>query len=74
LLKVGKAKISFGGNYVDVWLGRQNNQTYQIGVYLKRESGKWKIYRVKNVTAGYEQYIFDTPAIEKAKQHAASIN
>lgn len=74
LLKVGKAKNSFGGKYVDVWLGRQNNQTYQIGVYLKREMSKWKIYRVTNVTAGYEHYIFDKQAIAKAKQHAAIIN
>ncbi|HGY3903141.1 TPA: YbjP/YqhG family protein [Citrobacter koseri] len=74
LLRVGKAKNCFGGEYVDVWLGRQNNQTYQIGVYLKREGGKWKIYRVKNVTAGYEHYIFDAHAIEKAKQHAATTN
>jgi hypothetical protein len=41
-LKVGKAKISFGGNYVDVWLGRQNNQTYQIGVYLKERAASGK--------------------------------
>ncbi|MBM3010022.1 YbjP/YqhG family protein [Citrobacter freundii] len=74
LLKVGKAKNSFGGKYVDVWLGRQNNQTYQIGVYLKMEGGQWKIYRVKNVTAGYEHYIFDEQAIARARQHAADIN
>lgn len=73
LLRVGKAKDYLGGKYVDVWLGCENKQTYQIGVYMRKEDGKWKIYRIKNITDGYEHYIFDAHAIEKAKQHAADI-
>lgn len=73
LLKVGRAEDFLGGKYVDVWLGCEKNQTYQIGVYMRKEDSKWKIYRVKNITDGYEHYIFNTPAIEKAKQHAAGI-
>ena len=73
LLRVGKAEDYLGGKYVKVWLGRENNQTYEIGIYLKRENGVWKIYRVKNITDSYEQYIFDAQAIERAKQHAENI-
>ena len=73
-LRVGDAKDYFGGKYVNVWLGCENNKNYQIGVYLIKEDGRWKIYRVKDITDNYEQYIFDTHAIEKAKQHAATIN
>lgn len=73
LLKVGKAQDVDGSKYVTVWLGCENDKTYQIGVYLKKEDRRWKIYRVKNVTDGYEHFIFDRQSIEKAKQHAKEI-
>lgn len=73
-LKVGKPKDFFGGKYIDVWLGQENNKIYQLGVYLKKENGTWKIYRVKNISINYEQYIFDKYAIDRARQHAKDIN
>ncbi|WP_373240295.1 YbjP/YqhG family protein [Kluyvera ascorbata] len=73
-LKVGKSKDFLGGKYIDVWLGREDNQTYQLGVYLKKENETWKIYRVKNISINYEQYIFDKYAIERARKDAKNIN
>lgn len=73
LLKVGTVKTKMGGKYIDVWLGSEGNKTYQLGVYLRQEGRKWKIYRVKDITDNYEHYIFDATAIEKARRHAANI-
>ncbi|WP_318389384.1 YbjP/YqhG family protein [Enterobacter sp.] len=71
--RTGKAQDTIGGKYVNVWLGSENNKTYQLGVYLTSEEGRWKIYRVKSITDNYEQYIFDDHAIDKARAYAVSI-
>jgi len=40
---------------------------------MRTEDGKWKIYRVRNVTDNFEQRIFDDAAIEKARAYAREL-
>ncbi|NLS56121.1 YbjP/YqhG family protein [Hafnia alvei] len=73
LLKVGHARDFMGGKVVDVWLGIEDTKHIKIEVYLRLEDGKWKIYRVRNISGNTEQYIFDDRAIASAKAYAATI-
>lgn len=72
-LEVGKAKDFAGGKVIDVWLGMQDGKKYQLRDYLRLEDQKWKIYRVVNVSDGFEQNIFDDRAIAAARAHSLSI-
>lgn len=72
-LEVGKARDGAGGKVIDVWLGMQDGKKYQLRDYLRLEDQTWKIYRVVNVSDGFEQNIFDDKAIAAARTYAQSI-
>ena len=71
-LQVGKATMQFGGAEVPVSIGVGDGKHLQLMVYLRREDNAWKIYRVRNATDNFEQYIFDDNAIKNAKTYARS--
>ena len=72
-INVSNAINYASGKVVNVQLGVGNEQKLQLKVYLRIEDGKWKIYRVTDVSHHFEQYIFDDRAIAAAQHYAASI-
>lgn len=72
-LSVSNAITYASGKVVNVQLGVGNERKLQLKVYLRTEDGKWKIYRVTDVSHHFEQYIFDDRAIVAAQRYAASL-
>lgn len=66
-LTVGPAKPFMGGEVLPVWIGKENGGKLELQVFVRRESGVWKIYRVRDVTDNYEHPIFSAGAITRAK-------
>ncbi|HPV48518.1 MAG TPA: DUF3828 domain-containing protein [Smithellaceae bacterium] len=58
-LRVDNAVDSSDGKKADVWLGVEDNKELHLQVFLVKESGVWKIYRVRSITDNYEQRIFN---------------
>ena len=50
-----------------VWIGRENGGKVELQVFVRREAGAWKIYRVRDVTDNYEHPIFNAGAIAQQK-------
>ncbi|WBM70376.1 YbjP/YqhG family protein [Buttiauxella sp. WJP83] len=73
-LEVGAAQDDAGGKVLDVWLGIEGGKKLKLRDYLRKEDGNWKIYRVVDVSNGFEQNIFDDKAISAAKAHAATLS
>lgn len=71
-LTVGTAKPFLGGEVMPVWIGGENDSKTELEVFVRRESGTWKIYRVRDVTNNYEHPIFDAGALTQAKSAAIS--
>lgn len=71
-LHVGPAKSFMGGEVMPVWIGRENGGKVELQVFVRREAGAWKIYRVRDVTDNYEHPIFNAGAIAQAKVAAQS--
>lgn len=69
-LKIGHARALMGGKVIPVWLGIENGNVLHLEVYMRCENGKWKIYRVKDISHHYEQPIFNAGAIAQAKSAA----
>ncbi|WP_421506091.1 YbjP/YqhG family protein [Erwinia rhapontici] len=57
-LKVGKPQAMMGSEVVDVWLGVENHQSLHLQAWLREENGRWKIYRVRDITDNFEHRIF----------------
>lgn len=73
-LDVGTARDDTGGKVLDVWLGIQDGKKLKLRDYLRKEDGTWKIYRVVDISNGYEQNIFDDQAISAARAQAATLS
>lgn len=71
-LTVGDAKPFMGGEILPVWIGKEYGGKLELQVFVRRESGIWKIYRVRDVTDNYEHPIFNAGAIARAKFAAES--
>jgi len=71
-LTVGTAKPFMGGEILPVWIGRENGGKVELQVFVRREAGVWKIYRVRDVTDNYEHPLFNAGAITRAKSAAES--
>ncbi|MEX9252157.1 YbjP/YqhG family protein [Pseudenterobacter timonensis] len=71
-LNVGPAKSFMGGEVMPIWIGRENGGKVELQVFVRREAGAWKIYRVRDVTDNYEHPIFNAGAIARAKVAAES--
>lgn len=69
-LTVGDAKPFMGGKMLPVWIGKEYGGKLELQVFVRRESGTWKIYRVHDVTDNYEHPIFNAGAISRAKSAA----
>lgn len=50
----------------------ENGGKVELQVFVRREAGAWKIYRVRDVTDNYEHPIFNAGAIARAKVAAES--
>ena len=59
---------------LDVWLGIEDGKKRKLRDYLRQEDGNWKIYRVVDVSNGFEQNIFDDNAISAARAQAATLS
>ncbi|WP_455814836.1 DUF3828 domain-containing protein [Pseudomonas graminis] len=57
-LKTGKPQALMGGEVVDVWLGVEDHQLLHLQAWLREEKGRWKIYRVQDITDNFEHRIF----------------
>ncbi len=73
-LDVGTARDDAGGKVLDVWLGIEDGKKRKLRDYLRQEDGNWKIYRVVDVSNGFEQNIFDDNAISAARAQAATLS
>ncbi|MCK7449830.1 YbjP/YqhG family protein [Enterobacter chengduensis] len=71
-LTVGDGKPFMGGEILPVWIGKEYGGKLALQVFVRRESGLWKIYRVRDVTDNYEHPIFNAGAIAHAKSAAES--
>lgn len=71
-LEVGVAHQFINGEVLPVRIGIDNGGFLNLKVYMRREDGKWKIYRVSDVTDRYEHPIFNAGAITRAKSLAES--
>lgn len=72
-LKVEASHPSPGGVTVPVSIGIDNSEHIELSVFMRREQGAWKIYRVRDETHDYEQPIFDTGRISAAFAHARTL-
>lgn len=73
-LQVGQAQPFLGGEKVDVQLGGPPGETQvQLEVYTRREDGRWKIYRVRDVGNHFEHPIYSAGDITQAKTWSAKI-
>lgn len=57
-LKVGKPQAMMSSEVVDVWLGVEDDQSLHLQAWLREENGRWKIYRVRDITDNFEHRIF----------------
>jgi len=71
-LTVGSVSPLLGGEVMPVWIGINDGKKLELEVYVRREAGEWKIYRVRDVTDNYEHPIFNAGAITQAKAAAES--
>ncbi|MGY0116085.1 DUF3828 domain-containing protein [Enterobacter roggenkampii] len=71
-LEVGAPHQFINGEVLPVRIGIENGGFLNLEVYMRREDGKWKIYRVSDVTDRYEHRIFNAGAITRAKSLAKS--
>lgn len=71
-LTVGAARPVLGGEVLPVWIGVEDGKKVELEVYVRHEAGKWKIYRVRDVTDDYEHPIFNAGAINWQKSAAAN--
>lgn len=71
-LTVGDSRPFLEGEVVPVWIGVEGGKRLELEVFVRCESGEWKIYRVRDVTDNYEHPIFDAGAISWQKYAAAS--
>jgi hypothetical protein len=69
-LKAGEPKAFMGSEMIDVWLGAEEGKSLHLKIYLRREYGAWKIYRVRDLTDNFEHPMFNDYAIEKARQES----
>jgi len=72
-LKVGKPVAFLGGVVVPVSVGKENGAYKALSVFMRRENGLWKIYRVRDDTDDYEQPIFDAGRLTGAQEHARKL-
>ncbi|MBU9826831.1 YbjP/YqhG family protein [Rahnella perminowiae] len=64
-LKVGEAHDLMGGKVINVWLGgAPEEELLLLEVFVRKEAGTWKIYRVRDVTNNYEAPIFSAGRIQ----------
>lgn len=71
-LAVGVSRQFMNGVVLPVRIGIENGGFLNLEVYMRREDGKWKIYRVRDVTDNYEHPIFNAGAIARARSAAES--
>lgn len=71
-LDIGQAKPFMGGEVLPTWVGIQDGKKLELEVFVRREDGAWKIYRVRDVTNNFEHPIFSAGAIARAKAAAES--
>jgi len=71
-LRVENARPFLNGEVVQVIEGAGNGNSIHLEVFLRREDGAWKIYRVRDVTNNFEHPIFSAGAIARAKAAAES--
>lgn len=72
-LKVKPSQPLLGGVVVPVTIGTENGGQLQLSVFMRREEGRWKIYRVRDETHQYEQPIFDAGRLSGAITHATAL-
>ena len=74
LLRVGPAQPFLGGEKVEVQLGGPTGEVPMLlEVYTRWEDRRWKIYRVRDISDRYEQPIYSTGDITRAKAWSAEI-
>ncbi|HCD7424607.1 YbjP/YqhG family protein [Citrobacter cronae] len=74
LLRVEAAQPFLGGEKVEVQLGGPAGEApMQLEVYMRWEEGRWKIYRVRDLDNQFEQPIYSTGDITRAKAWSAEI-
>ncbi|WP_276642274.1 DUF3828 domain-containing protein [Siccibacter turicensis] len=71
-LRVDNARLFMGGWVVQVRLVIEEGKTLRLEAFMRHESGIWKIYRVRDLTDGYEHPIFNSGAIAIAKDERGS--
>lgn len=71
-LRVGRAQPFLGGEKVDVQLGT-GSIPLQLEVYTRWEDGRWKIYRVRDISDSYEHLIYSAGDITRAQAWSAEI-
>ncbi|MEX9252155.1 YbjP/YqhG family protein [Pseudenterobacter timonensis] len=71
-LKVENARPFLNGEVVQVIEGAGGGRSIHLEVFLRREAGTWKIYRVRDITNNHEHPIFNAGAIARAKVAAES--
>ncbi|ENF8881557.1 YbjP/YqhG family protein [Escherichia coli] len=71
-LRVGQARPFLGGEKVDVQLGTESAPVW-LEVYTRREDGRWKIYRVRDLGNQFEQPIYSAGDIAQARAWSAEI-
>lgn len=73
-LQVSQAQPYLGGEKVNVRLGGPDAEiAVQLEVYTRREEGRWKIYRVRDVGNHYEHPIYSAGAVARASAWSAAI-
>ncbi|MBB1201570.1 DUF3828 domain-containing protein [Enterobacteriaceae bacterium 89] len=72
-LSIGQSEIFMGGAKVPVFIGIGSHARKKMTVYMRKENGLWKIYRVRDETGNYEQPIFDAGRLAAAKKHASEL-
>lgn len=71
-LRVENARPFLNGEVVQVIEGAGDGRSIHLEVFLRREDGAWKIYRVRDITNNHEHPIFNAGAITQARVAAES--
>jgi len=71
-LRVENARPFLNGEVVQVIEGAGDGRSIHLEVFLRREDGAWKIYRVRDITNNHEHPIFNAGAITQARVAAQS--
>lgn len=71
-LRVENARPFLNGEVVQVIEGTGDGRSIHLEVFLRREDGAWKIYRVRDITNNHEHPIFNAGAITQARVAAES--